>query len=230
MSEFDKLQTELGLTFNNIDLYRKAFTHKSYINENTELQEDNERLEFLGDAVLELIVTEALFTRYPDKPEGDLTAFRSALVRGRHLAFLAKEINLGDYLLLSKGEEKSGGREKDYILANTFEAFIGAMYLDCGYQTAENFIHKHVLTNLEDIVTQGLHVDPKTSFQEIAQEKENTTPEYRLISDAGPDHDKTFLMGVFLGEEQIAVGEGTSKQKAELKAAEKALEVKGWLR
>src|SRR6185295_16104142 len=190
-------------------------------------EESNERLEFLGDAVLELIVTEFLFATYPDKPESELTSYRSALVRGKHLAEVAAELELGQFLRLSRGEEKSGGREKSYILANTFEAVIGAMYLDTGFDTVQDFIHRAILPRLSELVEKGLHRDAKSKFQEYTQEKLGVTPHYDLVEEIGPDHDKRFLMAVLLGEKEIARGEGSSKQKAELDAAEKAVEKLG---
>lgn len=228
MIDFEKLQTQLGIQIKDEEVYSRAFIHRSYVNENPSIENDNERLEFLGDAVLELVVTEELFNKYPNKPEGELTALRSALVRGKTLAKVSLELGLGEHLLLSKGEENSGGREKSYILANLCEAFIGALYLDQGYPEAERFIKENVLTHLDEIVENALHVDPKTFFQEMAQEHEGVTPEYKLMSDSGPDHNKSFVMGVYIAEELIAEGEGSSKQKAEIDAARNGLEVKGW--
>ncbi len=228
MADLSVLEAQIGIKFENRALYERAFVHKSFTNESEGNTKDNERLEFLGDAVLELITTEELFDKYTDKPEGELTAMRSALVRGRHLAEVSKALNFGSYLLLSKGENNSGGREKDYILANTCEAFIGALYLDHGYEVTKKFILDYVVVNLEEILAQGDHVDPKTHFQEMAQEHVNITPEYNLIEESGPDHSKHFEMGVYLAEELVATGTGSSKQKAELDAAEKAIDAKDW--
>ena len=228
MIDFQKLQDQLGIEIHDEEIYKRAFIHRSYVNENPSIKNDNERLEFLGDAVLELVVTEELFHKYPDKPEGELTALRSALVRGKTLALVSDNLGLGEHLLLSKGEENSGGRSKSYILANLCEAFIGALYIDQGYAEAEKFIKAYVLVHLDEIVEKGLHVDPKTYFQEMAQEHESVTPEYKLITESGPDHNKSFVMGVYLNDELVAEGEGSSKQKAEIAAAHKCLEVKGW--
>jgi ribonuclease-3 len=200
----------------------------SYLNENKDLAHDNERLEFLGDAVLELLVTEFLYKTYPN-PEGELTNWRSALVKGSHLATIARKLNLGEYLVLSHGEEKSGGRTKNYILANTFEALLGAIYLEHGYETAHQFVDKFVLIYLEDILEKGLHIDPKSRFQELAQEKMSLTPYYKVMEESGPDHAKKFVTALYVGEEEIARGEGSSKQSAEQDAALNGLRAKGWL-
>ncbi len=229
MNNFKELEKKLGLNFKDGSTLKSAFIHKSYINEHKDSGlSHNERLEFLGDAVLELVSTRHLFEKYPDQDEGKMTAFRSALVQGKHLAQVSRELGLGEYLLLSHGEEKSGGREKNYILANLIEAFIGAIYLDLGYEKAEKFIKDHILAHLDTIISEGQHIDAKSKFQETAQEKENLTPHYELIEESGPDHDKVFKMGVYLGEILIAEGNGSSKQKAELNAAENALKEKGW--
>lgn len=228
MIDHKALEKVLKVKLNNPKVYEKAFIHRSYVNENPGLQ-DNERLEFLGDAVLELATTHYLFEKFPKKPEGELTALRAALVRGKNLASVSKKLNLGQFLILSKGEDNSGGREKSYILANLCEAIIGAMYLDQGYKKTEEFIIENVITALDEILEHNLHIDAKTKFQELAQEKENITPEYRLEEEMGPDHSKSFKMGVYLEEEQIAFGEGSSKQKAEQQAAQRALKAKGWL-
>lgn len=213
----------LGYKIQNDALFEEAFTHKSYLNEHPEVV-CNERLEFLGDAVLELAVTEFLFKSYPEKPEGELTSYRSALVRGKHLAAIAKELNLGKFLRLSRGEEKSGGRDKSYILANTFEAVLGAMYLDAGFAVSEKCIKKYIIPRLTEIIKQGLHRDAKSMFQEHTQDTLGITPHYKLVEENGPDHEKEFTMGVFLNDKKIAEGSGSSKQKAELSAAENALE------
>ncbi len=217
-----KLESLLGLSLQNISLYEQAFTHKSFLNENANAR-SNERLEFLGDAVLELAITKFLYQEYPEKPEGELTSYRSALVQGKHLAEVAKDLQLGEFLTLSRGEEKSGGREKNYILANTFEAVLGAIYLDLGFQIAENFILSYVAPRLTDLVEQGLHKDAKSQFQEYTQETMGITPHYDLITAKGPDHEKEFIMAAFLEEKQVAQGSGSSKQKAELEAAKNAL-------
>jgi ribonuclease-3 len=205
----------------NISLYKKAFTHKSYANEK-EL-ESNERLEFLGDAVLELVVTNFLYKKFPKLPEGKLTAFRSALVRKESLANTAKIINLGSQILLSKGEKRSKGEKKDYILANTVEAILGAIFLDLGMQEATLFVERYLLISLDDIVEGKKHIGPKTAFQEYAQAEKMGTPTYELISEEGPDHKKNFVMGAYLENKLIEKGEGNSKQKAESEAAKNAL-------
>ncbi|MBI2634220.1 ribonuclease III [Candidatus Peregrinibacteria bacterium] len=229
MEKFQKLEKKIGIKFKNKELLEKAFIHKSYINEHRGGHlEDNERLEFLGDAVLELIATNHLFHKYPDQNEGQMTAFRSALVKGKHLAEVSNELGLGEYLMLSHGEEKSGGREKRYILANIVEALIGAIYLDHGYKKAEKFIEKFILRKLDEIIDHGLHIDAKSHFQEICQEKLGVTPHYDVIEEHGPDHNKIFIMGAYVDNELIATGKGSSKQKAEDEAAKNALTVKKW--
>jgi len=228
-NRYKELEKQIGITFADNDLLDRAFIHKSYMNEyKGKDKRDNERLEFLGDAVLELTVTEHLFLTYPDKSEGDLTNWRSALVKGKHLAEVGDELKLGTYLYLSKGEEKSGGRKKNYILANTLEALIGAMYLDKGYKVAHEFISNFILVKLEKILEEGLHIDAKSHFQELSQEEFDITPEYRLISESGPDHSKRFVMGAFFNDKPVGEGEGSSKQKAEEEAARDALVKVGW--
>jgi ribonuclease-3 len=228
--EIVNLKKKLGLKISNPQLFTEAFTHKSYVNENRHSKRNhNERLEFLGDAVLELVTTEFLFHHFPHKEEGELTAFRSALVRGEHLAEVAIELDLGDYLFVSHGEEKSGGREKHYILANTFEALIGAIYLDEGYKKVRKVLDQVLLPRIETILSEQLYKDAKSLFQEIAQEKRSTTPHFELITEEGPDHNKVFVMGAYLKEELVGKGEGSSKQKAETEAAKEALENLNWL-
>lgn len=222
------LEKKIGTKFRDRKLLDTVFIHRSYVNETHNRNvTHNERLEFLGDAVLELVVTEFLYKNY-DHPEGELTNWRSALVRGENLAKIASDLELGKYLYLSKGEEKSGGRHKNYLLANTLEALIGAIYLDRNYNSAKKFITSFVIKYLEPIIAAKLHVDAKSLFQEIAQEKLTITPKYNLISEIGPDHQKIFRMGAFLEEKLIATGEGNSKQKAELQAAENALKALHW--
>lgn len=225
---FQELEASISIVFSDKDLLRLAFVHKSFVNENPEQERFNERLEFLGDAVLELVVTDFLYHNYPDQPEGKLTNWRSALVKGKNLAQVARELKLGDFLLLSRGEELSGGRDKDYILANTMEAFIGALYLDKGYETANNFIQKTIIAHLEDIIDQGLHIDAKSKVQELAQEQLNLTPRYELMSESGPDHDKIFEMGIYFDRKLAGKGSGSSKQDAQQAAAEDALKREGW--
>lgn len=225
---YKKLEEKIGLTFEDPHLLRNAFVHRSYLNEHkTSLLESNERLEFLGDAVLELVVTEYLFLNYPN-PEGELTNWRSALVKGEMLAKVASALDLGSYLFLSRGEENSGGREKEYLLANTFEALTGVIYLELGYEKAKEFIGKFLLVHLEDILKKGDHIDSKSRFQEMAQDKTGVTPNYELLHDEGPDHDKVFTMGAYIGERIVGKGKGSSKQSAEQRAAEDALERLKW--
>ncbi len=229
MKEFEKLEKKLGLNFKNKDLLTQAFTHRSYLNENPDFNlEHNERLEFLGDAVIELIVTEHLYKEHPKKAEGDLTNWRAALVNAKMLSSVAEELGFNDYLLLSRGEAKELGKARAYILANTFEAFVGAVYLDSGYEPADKFITKYLLKNLPGIIKDGSYKDAKSHFQEQAQEKVGVTPVYKVIKESGPDHQKKFIIGVFLGGDEIARGDGSSKQEAEESAAKNALEAKKW--
>lgn len=227
---FSRFEEKSGITFKDKILLRQAFTHRSFINENKNVKlQHNERLEFLGDAVLELVITNFLYNTYPERPEGELTTYRSALVNSVTLSEVASNLTMNDFLLLSKGEAKDTGRARQYILANTFEAVTGAIYLDQGYDMAKLFIEKHILVFADQMIAKGNLVDAKSSFQEKAQEKTGTTPSYKLIRDAGPDHDKSFTVGVYIGKDQIAMGEGKSKQEAEQNAAVRALEAKGWV-
>jgi ribonuclease-3 len=227
--DFKKFENNIGIIFNNKDILKQAFTHRSYLNEHRDLEiGHNERLEFLGDAVLELIVTEYLYTKYPDSNEGELTAFRSALVNAVTMADAASKIGMNDFLLLSKGESKDTGRARQIILANTIEARIGAIYLDQGYETAKYFISTNIFNLIEKIVEEKSWIDSKSKFQEQAQENESVTPLYKTLKEEGPDHDKKFTVGVYLGKEKIAEGEGKSKQDAEQVAAANALKVKDW--
>jgi len=228
MKDFSRLEKKLNLNFKNKDLLTEAFIHRSYLNENPKINlSHNERLEFLGDAVLELVVTEYLFSQYKN-PEGELTSWRAALVNAQSLSQIAKELDFNDCLLLSQGEEKDTGKARQYILANAFEALIGAIYLDSGYEKVRDFIHAHLLKRLPEIIERKLYQDPKSRFQEIAQEKFRTTPVYKVLKEWGPDHVKHFIIGVYSGSELIAEGEGSSKQAAEEDAATKALKIRGW--
>lgn len=225
----ESLAKKIGVKFENIELLKQAVTHRSYLNENRDYKLDhNERLEFLGDAVLELIITEHLYNNYSN-PEGELTSWRSALVNGEMLAIVASGIGVEKYLLMSRGEAKDTGRARQYLLANAMEAIIGAIYLDQGYEPAKKFVLKNVAVKLQEILDNKLYLDPKSYFQEKAQENSKVTPSYRVTKDWGPDHDKHFIVGVFLGNELVAEGEGNSKQEAQREAARKGLEVKGWL-
>jgi ribonuclease-3 len=230
MKDFSVLEKELNLPFKNKDLLVQAFCHRSYINENPDFyMGHNERLEFLGDAVLELVATMYLYVKYPDKPEGELTGWRASLVNSVILSDAAKELHFEDFLLLSSGEEKEKGKARKYILADTFEAFIGALYLDQGYDAAKEFIEQRLIENhVEEIIEKKLYKDPKSLFQERAQEIVNITPSYQVLEETGPDHMKHFIVGVFLGEEMVARGEGSSKHEAELKAADEGLHAKDW--
>ena len=207
----------------------QAFVHRSYLNEHPSFPYgQNERLEFLGDAVLELIVTEHLYRAYPN-PEGELTNWRAALVNANILSEIAHEIGMEEYLYLSHGEAKDKqGKARQYILANAFESLIGAMYLDSGIGSCGAFVNRFVISRLPYILEHQLHVDPKSRFQEEAQEKVGITPHYRVMEENGPDHAKAFTVGVFLGDELVATGTGTSKQEAQIAAAENGIKAKGW--
>jgi ribonuclease-3 len=229
MNNFNEFEQHISVIFKDKALLKQAFTHRSYLNENRGIiLAHNERLEFLGDAVLELSVTNYLYRTFPDKPEGDLTALRSALVNATTLSVVASNLKVNDFLLLSKGEAKDTGRARQYILANTLEAIIGAIYLDQGYDVADKFISQFVLTLTDQIVREGLWIDAKSKFQEVSQERAGVTPVYKKIRETGPDHDKHFTVGVFLDSNLISEGSGKSKQDAEQEAARKALEAKGW--
>lgn len=229
MKDFTKLETKLGLKFKEKNLLTQSLIHRSYLNENPKFYlPHNERLEFLGDAVLELIVTKYLYDQYPN-PEGELTNWRASLVNAKMLSETAKELGLNDYLYLSRGEAKDvSGKARQYILANALEALIGAIYLDQGLEKTRIFIKKYLLTKLPHILKAKLFIDPKSRFQEAAQEKTGITPSYRVLSEVGPDHARHFKVGVFLEEELIATGQGSSKQEAQVKAAEKGLKEKEW--
>lgn len=227
--ELDTFLKKIGIIANDMKLVRQAFTHRSYVNEHRgENIEHNERLEFLGDAVLELVMTDFLYHKYPDSAEGDLTSYRAALVNTTSISEAAVALGMNDHLLLSKGEAKDTGRARQFILANTFEAFIGALYLDQGYEVAKKFIGDALFHKSDEIVAKRLWQDAKSRFQELAQEKEGVTPSYEMIEESGPDHDKVFVSGVFLGKELVAKGEGSSKQEAEQSAAEAGLIARGW--
>jgi ribonuclease III len=230
MVDFSPLEKKLGIKFKNKDFLIQAFCHRSYINENPDFYlSHNERMEFLGDAVLELAVTEYLFKNYPQKPEGELTNWRAALVNAKMLAEIAQELGFNDFLLLSRGEAREKGKARQYILANTFEAFIGALYLDQKYEVCRELIEKKIIEKkLAYILEAELFKDAKSSFQEKAQEKEGITPVYKILREWGPDHVKHFVTGVFLEENLVAEGEGSSKQEAEEEAAKKALQAKNW--
>jgi ribonuclease-3 len=228
-ADIERLEGILGVAFKDKTILLTAITHRSYLNEHREAtQEHNERTEFLGDAVLELVVTDYLFHKYPDKPEGELTAVRAALVNTVSLSESSQALGVNDFLLLSKGEAKDTGRARQYILANAFEALIGAIYLDQGYEAAKEFIAGQLFKKTDRIVEKRLWQDPKSRFQELAQEHTGVTPTYALLDQVGPDHDRTFTIGVYLKEQEIAKGQGRSKQEAEQAAAEAAITAKGW--
>jgi ribonuclease-3 len=222
MNEIKELADRIGVNFSNIELLKTALTHRSYLNENKEVSEHNERLEFLGDAVLELVVTEYLYKNFPN-PEGELTNWRSALVKTETISDVSRDLGVDDYLMMSRGESKSSGRSRQLILANAFEAIIGATYLDQGFDAARDFISKNLLIKLDYIIKERLYIDPKSEFQELAQDKDGITPRYVVMSEEGPDHNKTFTIGVYVGEKLWGQGIGTSKQAAQQEAAAAAV-------
>ena len=213
------LAKKLNIEFKDISLLQIALTHRSYLNEHKNEKEHNERLEFLGDAVLELIISAYLYNTYTDRPEGELTSFRSAIVKTTSLANASRELGLGEYLRMAKGETVSGGNDKDYLLANTFEAVLGAIYIDQGYEKCKRLVEEILIVKLEDIVENRLDIDSKTSIQEIAQSEFKITPVYEVIEENGPDHDREFVVVVKLDNKIIGKGRGSSKQKAEESAA-----------
>ncbi len=226
---FAVFEKKIGVKFKNKDLLIQAMVHRSYLNEHPSFGVGhNERLEFLGDAVLEMVVTEFLYNTY-DNPEGELTNWRASLVNAKMLSVIGADLRLEEYLFLSRGESKDAGtKARQYILANAMEALIGSIYLDRGMRIASNFIHRFIITHLPVILEKELYRDSKSRFQEAAQEKLGITPTYRVLSETGPDHHKKFLVGIFLDKEQVATGEGESKQEAQTNAAEAALQVKKW--
>lgn len=229
MKDFSTFEDAIGIVFKDKKHLTHAFIHRSYINENPRSGlEHNERLEFLGDAVIELIVTDFLYHTYPTHHEGDLTAYRSALVNAVIMGEVASSLGMNEYLLLSKGEQKDTGRARQTILANTYESFVGALYLDQGYAACDAFITKTLLSRLGDIISTKSWKDAKSQIQEEAQERVGVTPSYKVMAEVGPDHDKHFTIGVFFGDKKIAEGKGKSKQEGEQKAALAALEAKGW--
>jgi ribonuclease-3 len=230
MIEFENFEKTINVLFKDKGLLKQAFTHRSYINENgASVFSHNERLEFLGDAVLELVVTDFLYKKYPNYTEGELTSLRSALVNAVIISEIAGDIGMNEYLLLSKGEAKDNGKARQYILANTYEALIGAIYLDQGYDAVDRFVNENLLRKTEEIVSKKLWRDAKSLIQEKAQEFLSKTPLYKVLRQSGPDHDKHFTVGIYFGTEKIAEGKGKSKQEAEQKSAEAALKLKNWL-
>ncbi|MEK7617703.1 MAG: ribonuclease III [Patescibacteria group bacterium] len=219
----EELEAILQTKINNPDHYLSAFTHRSYLNENRGFHlPHNERLEFLGDAVLELCATEYLYKNY-SHPEGELTNFRSALVNYKMLSSIASRLGFEKFLLMSRGEAKDTGRARQVILANCIEAVIGAMYLDSGYQACTNFIAREILKELDNIIEDGKYLDPKSRLQEMVQEKSGITPHYGVMSETGPDHNKSFVVAAFVGNEEVGRGTGPSKQEGEVAAAEDTL-------
>jgi ribonuclease-3 len=226
---FEAFEKRLGVSFNDKEILRQAFTHRSYLNENKGVTwGHNERLEFLGDAVLELVMTDYLYRTYPNDDEGKMTTLRSALVKADTLASIGVDMAIGEYMLLSRGEQKDLGRARQYILANAVEAILGAVYLDQGYDAAKQIIEKYLVPKIEGIIKEGLAIDSKSKFQAHAQEHFGITPVYKTIKETGPDHDKHFTVGVYLKDELIASGEGDSKQVAEQNAARLGLIAKGY--
>lgn len=220
---------KIGLKFNNIELLQEALTHRSYLNENKKYKiNHNERLEFLGDAVLELVVTDYLFKNY-NNPEGEMTSWRAALVNGEMLAKISAGLEVDQYVLMSRGESSDKGRARQYLLANALEAIIGAVYLDQGYAVAEKFILDNIIIKIDEVIANKLYLDPKSYFQEKSQEHFKETPSYRVIKEDGPDHNKNFTVGIYVGGELIAQGSGPSKQDAQREAAQEGLKAKGWM-
>lgn len=222
--DLSSLQTTIGVKFKDLSIYEQAFTHRSYINEHADAAGHNERLEFLGDAVVELLVTQFLYDKFPEKPEGELTNLRAALVRRNTLSEVGKELHFEDYLRMSKGEARNDGKAKAMIISNAAEAFVGALFLDLGLNAVAKFVKKFLLPRLENIIAGETHIDAKSKFQEIIQEKNGSTPHYKTEEISGPDHDRNFIVGVYVDDKLIAKGEGKSKREAETNAASAALE------
>ena len=222
MKESAEFEKNIGVKFLDKKLIQTALTHRSYLNEHRTIKEHNERLEFLGDAVLELVVTECLYKKYKN-PEGDLTNWRSALVKTETISDVSKELGVEDYILMSRGEARSFGRSRQLILANAFEAIVGAIYLDQGFETAKKFIEQNLIVKLDKILKDKAYIDAKSQFQEVVQEGEAVTPTYEVLDEEGPDHDKIFTVGVYVGSKQWGVGKGASKQQAQIEAAKAAL-------
>lgn len=230
MIEFSNFEEKTKIFFKNKDLLKQAFIHRSYINENPKIGlPHNERLEFLGDAVLELVVTDYLYKKYNSYTEGEMTSIRSALVNAIIISDVASKLEMNDYLLLSKGESKDKGKARQYILANTYEAYVGALYLDQGYDVVKDFITDSLLIHTDKIVKNKLWRDAKSLVQEKAQEHIGVTPSYKVLAESGPDHDKNFTVGIFFGKDLIAQGKGNSKQEAEQESALNALKNNKWI-
>lgn len=227
--EIKELAEKLGIEFKEGGHLKQAMVHRSYLNEHSDFPlAHNERLEFLGDAVLELVVTEYLYVTFPN-PEGELTNWRASLVNGQNLAKVGRALEIEEFLYLSKGEQKdTDSKARRYILANAMESIIGSVYLDLGWDGAKEFVLRVVVSTLEEIMEKKLYIDPKSAFQEASQSRMSVTPNYKVLEESGPDHDKVFRIGVYLGKEMIAEGKGTSKQEAQVDAARAGLEEKGW--
>jgi ribonuclease-3 len=226
MNTLKDFQTRIGVQFADESLLERAFIHRSYLNEHPKLGlEHNERLEFLGDAVLELVVTDYLYRNYPN-PEGDLTNWRSALVKTESLAIVAEKLELYEYFKLSRGEAKGNARSHSLISANAVEAIIGAVYLDQGYEAAAEFINANIISRLPEILDSGSWMDPKSKFQELAQDQYGLTPNYKVLEESGPDHDKVFTIGVYVGDKLFGKGQGSSKQAGQQVAAGAALKAR----
>ncbi len=223
------LENKIGIKFKDTDFLKNALVHRSYLNEHKNFTFDqNERLEFLGDAVLELVVTDYLYKNYSEA-EGVLTNWRSSLVNGERLASVSETLGIYDFMYLSKGESQDSNKKaRQYILANVFEAIVGAIYLDQGYESASKFINENLIIHLAKIIEDKTYIDAKSMFQERAQEKAGVTPHYRVLDESGPDHNKKFVVGGYIEKDLVAKGEGYSKQEAQTQAAAKALEVKKW--
>ncbi len=230
MKSFSELESTIGYSFKNLDYLKQSMVHRSYINEHPEFKLfHNERLEFLGDAVLEIIVTEHLFHNFPETPEGELTNWRASLVNSKMLAQVGEEIKLEKFLYLSKGESKdTNSKARHYIMANAVEAVIGAIYLDGGTMKAKKFVKKYMISKLDYILENKLYMDPKSKFQEMAQDTLKITPYYKVLSEKGPDHAKTFEVGLYLKDELVSKGKGSSKQEAQVSAAAKGIKKKKW--
>lgn len=223
MSDLSSLLKELSIKFNDPKLLEQAFIHRSYLNESRQALQSNERLEFLGDAILSFVISTHLFNLRPKDEEGDLTNLRSFIVKTQSLAQASLDLHLGDYLKLSKGEEQGGGRKNPQLLANTFEALLGAVYLDQGIEVATKVIHSQLLPLFETQVKSGPPKDAKSELQELVQNQTKQSPQYRIVSTSGPDHAKQFTVAVYVGGRQLGKGMGNSKQTAEEQAAKQAL-------
>lgn len=230
MADLKKLAATWNLKFKNLNLLKQALVHRSYLNENPDFScGHNERLEFLGDAVLEIIVTEYLYYKFPKTPEGTLTSWRASLVNSKMLYKTAEELGVESYLYLSKGEAKDKNKKsRQYILADVVEAIIGAIYLDQGFKKAEEFVKKYIISQFDKILKDQSYLDPKSKFQEKAQEKKGITPHYEILEEKGPDHDKDFKVGLYLNNELITTGRGSSKQEAQVEAAKAGLKLLNW--